>query len=90
MQIVIVWATRTRVWDGKPFRADLGQMASMKDVLAPHACMWVNAGTPADMLRARAYCAAENAKNDATTLERRAVTYFDEAHPLERARREYA
>jgi hypothetical protein len=59
MTIVITWVTFEREWDGKPHRADLGEGPWMRNVVKPHACIWLNEGTPEDVDRALVYLGRE-------------------------------
>lgn len=79
-QIVIAWPDETMelVDPGAP---DIGRSAKFTARPIGKAAMWLRRGTPADLEKARAYCATEPG--------RRAYSYpISERDPLGRARRE--
>ena len=91
MQIVIAWYVTEQEHDGRPFAADLGAQPRMRTVRRPKAAMWLRRGTDADLARARAYCAAENARRGEGEGPLRAVVLpDDEPEPLAVARKKVA
>jgi hypothetical protein len=64
------------VKDGQP---DIGRPQTFKAIRAPMACMWLNKGSAADLVKARAYAAIEG-----WTV----FCYEREKEPLQRARAE--
>lgn len=80
--IVIAWAMSERVWDGEPYRADLGERPGLVDVVTPRAAVWLNSGSRADFEKAKAYAAEEG--------EGRVVFVYpeNEPDPIGRAKRD--
>jgi hypothetical protein len=83
--IVVAWtedmqdlAPGQRSW-----RHDLGERAKLVVVKKPYAAMWRNAGTPEDVVKARAYAKKEN-----PTTGRVMVYPTTEKDPLGRARKD--
>lgn len=66
-------------------RADLGERPITRVVRRPVACVWLRAGGPADVARARTYAATRG--EEPTTVY---VYPLDEEDPIGRAKREIA
>ena len=78
MQIVLAWVDEdfVLVEEGQP---DIGRPHKFRSVPKPLAAMWLNNGTPADIVKAQKY-----AETDGRTV----FVYEGEKDPLGRARRE--
>jgi hypothetical protein len=76
MQIVLAWLDEDCVMVQEGQR-DIGRQHKFKTVPKPMACMWLNKGTAADLVKAQAYAA-----KDGRTVFR----YEREKEPLQRAR----
>lgn len=81
--IVVAWTTQEQEFDGRPFARDLGALPGLREVTKPHACVWLNKGSDADIEKAQAFIAS-----DAPDTGRVFVYPTNEKDPLGRARRE--
>lgn len=87
--IVIVWADLLHVWDGKPFRADLGERPGTRIEKVAHAVVWLLAGSEDDVSKAIDYCERENLRIHDNINKRYVRTYpTTEKDPIGRAKRE--
>lgn len=87
--IVVAWTVESRVFDGRPFAADLGARPGLKTIREGRACIWRNRGSEADVVKARAYAETENTKRGEGEGPILVFIYpTSEKEPLDRARRE--
>lgn len=88
--IVIAWVVEETVHDGRPYAHDLGQRPGTRVERVARAAIWLNKGTEADVVKARAYC--ENPTSRSSTDPESARYAFiyppTEKDPLGRARRD--
>lgn len=77
MLIVVAWVEEAHVWDGEPYRSDLGHNPTFIKQRVPRACVWASNGCEAELRRATDFVEKEYPTNGIV------VTYEDaEEDPL--------
>lgn len=74
-----------RVPDGKMWRADLGELPSMKTVYTPKAMVWASSATKLDTKKAKAWCALQP-QDDGCSKWVTVSVRAEETNPLEVAK----
>ena len=83
MQIVIAWATRTKLIPaGSHIKLDLNWYPAFNLGWEGHACMWLNKGTEADFEQARKHCSSDYGIEGSNAYQ----FDFDVKDPLGKAR----